>query len=322
MHSPYRTAIIPAIPGPVDNPFRLPERDYSLDFHRMTSDTHHLHLVSDATGETIHSIARACLAQFEEADVQEHFWSLIRTRRQLDIVLEGLRQWPGLVLYTFVDVSLRDTLTEFCRQKGLPCVAVLEPILAAMTNFFGQTSTQTPGRQHVLDANYFARIDAVNFAMATDDGNRHENIGDADVIVLGVSRTSKTPTCVYLANRGIWAANIPIVPGVPLPVDLKDLKKPFIVGLTTDPASLVDTRRSRLRFLQGDDASPYIDPEKVREEVQEARRLFARLGCPVIDVTRRSVEETASEIMMLLNRRARESEKPQILPTTQGGETP
>ncbi|MDD5585829.1 MAG: kinase/pyrophosphorylase [Alphaproteobacteria bacterium] len=275
----------------------------------MMAFQHHLHLVSDATGETIHGISRACLAQFEDVGVQEHFWSLVRTKRQLDVVLEGIGQWPGLVLYTLVDEGLRDALTRFCREKGLPSVSVLDPVMSAMIRFFGKQAAHTPGRQHVLDANYFARIEAVNYAMATDDGNRLESVNDADVIVLGVSRTSKTPTCVYLANRGLLAANIPIVPGVPLPVDLENLKKPMFVGLTKDPDSLVEIRRSRLRFLQNDDASPYIDPEKVHKEVQEARRLFARLGCPVIDVTRRSVEETASEIMMLLNRRTLEREK-------------
>jgi [pyruvate, water dikinase]-phosphate phosphotransferase / [pyruvate, water dikinase] kinase len=275
----------------------------------MVAPLRHLHLVSDATGETIHGVSRACLAQFEAIDVQEHFWSLVRTGRQLDVVLEGISQWPGLVLYTFVDESLRDGLVRFCREKGLPFVPVLDPVISAMTRFFEKAPVHAPGRQHVLDASYFARIEAVNFAMATDDGNRPENAGDADVIVLGVSRTSKTPVCAYLANRGLLAANIPIVPGAPLPLDLKGLKKPMIVGLTKDPDSLVEIRRSRMRFLQKDGDLPYTDSEKVQEEVQEARRLFARLGCPVIDVTRRSVEETASEIIMLLNRHMLEREK-------------
>jgi [pyruvate, water dikinase]-phosphate phosphotransferase / [pyruvate, water dikinase] kinase len=275
----------------------------------MTAAPRHLHLVSDATGETIHGVSRACLAQFEGLRVQEHFWSLVRTKRQLDVVLEGINQWPGLVLYTFVDEGLRGALIRFCREKGLSFVSVLDPVMSAMTRFFEKHPAHDPGRQHVLDANYFARIEAVNFAMATDDGNRPESAGDADVIVLGVSRTSKTPTCAYLANRGLLAANIPIVPGVPLPIDLEGLKKPMIVGLTKDPDSLVETRRSRMRFLQKDGDLSYIDPEKVLEEVHEGRRLFARLGCPVIDVTRRSVEETASEIIMLLNRRALEREK-------------
>jgi len=268
----------------------------------------HVHLVSDATGETINSIARACLVQFEHVSVQEHFWSLIRTKRQLDLVIEGLRQWPGLVLYTFVDDVLRKALSDQCKRFNLPSHSVLDPILSVMTATFGTPSAKDPGKQHVLDEEYFARMDAMEYALSFDDGNKVEKLDDADVVVLGVSRTSKTPTCIYLAHRGIRAANVPIVPEAPLPIDFKKLKKPLIVGLTRDPDSLVETRRTRLRFLQQNEITSYVDPEKVREEVLEARRLFSRIGCPVIDITRRSVEETAAEIMMLLNKRSMEKE--------------
>ncbi len=273
----------------------------------MTETTHHIHLVSDATGETINNIARACLVQFENVNPQEHFWSLIRTKRQLDMVLEGIRQWPGLVLYTFVDEELRNMLADFCRRHNLVGISVLDPVMIAMGNFLGVKSAHDPGRQHALDADYFARIDAMDFALAQDDGHKTDNIAEADVLILGVSRTSKTPTCIYLANRGLRAANIPLIPGVPLPpalMALADKEKPMIIGLTKDPDSLVEIRRSRLKLLQQDEETQYVDPEKVREEVLEARRLFARLGCPVIDVTRRSIEETAAEIMMLMNKRA------------------
>lgn len=262
----------------------------------------HIHLVSDATGETINNIVRACLAQFENIQPQEHFWSLIRTPRQLDLVLESIRQWPGMVLYTFVDEDLRRRLQDFCREQGLPGISVLDPVLNAMASHFGVSSAHEPGKQHVLDAGYFARIDAMDYALALDDGHGAAKLSEADVVILGVSRTSKTPTCVYLANRGIKAANIPIIPGQSLP-DTTSLKKPLLVGLTKDPDSLVEIRRSRLKLLQEDKETTYIDPEYVREEVQEARRFFARIGCPVIDVTRRSIEETAAEIMMLLSRR-------------------
>ncbi len=270
----------------------------------MNSSTYHLHLVSDATGETINSIARACLVQFEGINIQEHFWSLIRTQRQLDMVLEGIRHWPGMVLYTFVDENLRRNLTMFCCKQNIRCISVLDPVMSALSIFLGMPSGSDPGRQHVLDANYFSRIDAVNFALAADDGNRLDLVPEADVLVLGVSRTSKTPTCVYLANRGIQAANIPIIPGIPFPLDLNTLEKPMIVGLTKDPESLIEIRRTRMKLLQEGETTQYVDPETVRDEVQQARRLFARIGCPVIDVSRRSVEETASEIMMLLTKKA------------------
>lgn len=268
----------------------------------------HVHLVSDATGETINNVARACLVQFEHLQIQEHFWSLIRTKRQLDLVFEGLRQWPGLVLYTFVDQDLRKALGDQCRRCNLPSHSVLDPILNVMATFFGTPSGQDPGRQHVLDDEYFARIDAMEYALSLDDGNKTEQLDNADVIVLGVSRTSKTPTCVYLSHRGIRAANVPIVPGIPLNIDFKKLTKPLVVGLTRDPDSLVETRQTRLRFLQQNEQTSYIDPEKVREEVLDARRFFSRMGFPVIDVTRRSVEETSAEIMMLLNKRNMERE--------------
>jgi len=271
-------------------------------------DLFHVHLVSDATGETINNIARACLVQFEHVQIQEHFWSLIRTKRQLDLVFEGLRQWPGLVLYTFVDEALRKALNEHCRRYNMTSHSVLDPILSVMTGFFGTTSAKDPGKQHMLDEEYFARMDAMEYALSLDDGNKTERLDDADVVVLGVSRTSKTPTCIYLSHRGIRAANVPIVPESPQNIDYAKLKKPLIVGLTRDPESLVETRKTRLKFLQQNEMTTYIDPEKVREEVLEARRFFARLGCPVIDVTRRSIEETAAEIMMLLNKRNMERE--------------
>jgi regulator of PEP synthase PpsR (kinase-PPPase family) len=271
------------------------------------NETHHIHLVSDATGETINNIARACMVQFEKVTVQQHVWSLIRTPRQMDLVTEGIRQWPGMVLYTFVDEDLRQKLHEFCRTQSIPNISVLDPILTAMAAYFGVTSASEPGRQHVLDADYFARIEAMDYALAQDDGHGAAKLADADVLVLGVSRTSKTPTCIYLANRGIRAANIPIIPGHPLP-DLSSLSKPLVIGLTKDPDSLVEIRRNRLKLLNENEETSYVDPEGVRAEVQEARRFFSRIGCPVIDVTRRSIEETAAEIMTLLNQRALEKD--------------
>ncbi|MFY9287878.1 MAG: pyruvate, water dikinase regulatory protein [Alphaproteobacteria bacterium] len=269
---------------------------------------HHIHLVSDATGETINNMARACIAQFDTIKPQEHFWSLVRTPRQLDMVMEGIRQWPGLVLYTFVDENLRRRLEEFCRVQNITNISVLDPVLEAMAKHFGMLAAHAPGKQHALDAEYFARIDAMDYALSQDDGHGMEKLAEADVIILGVSRTSKTPTCIYLANRGIKAGNIPLIPGHPLPMELLKLEKPIIVGLTKDPDSLVEIRRNRLHLLQQNEQTNYIDPEKVRDEVQEARRFFTRIACPVIDVTRRSIEETAAEIMMLLNKRALEKE--------------
>lgn len=263
----------------------------------------HLHLVSDATGETINSVARACVSQFDQAQPIEHFWNLVRTERQLELVLEGVRENPGLVMYTLVNEKLRRRLQDTCRELAVPSISVLDPLINALGAYLGQQSQSKPGRQHALTAEYFGRIDAMDFALNHDDGQSAWGLHDADVILVGVSRTSKTPTCIYLANRGIKAANIPYVPGIPLPPELDQLTRPLIVGLTKDPERLVQIRRNRLRLLnQGDDTS-YTDPEKVRDELLEARRLFTRKGWSVIDVSRRSIEETAAEVMMILARR-------------------
>ncbi|MBP7334618.1 pyruvate, water dikinase regulatory protein [Niveispirillum sp.] len=268
----------------------------------------HLHLVSDATGETINSVARACVSQFDQVHPIEHFWNLVRTERQLDMVLEGIRENPGLVMFTLVNEKLRHKLQDTCRELAIPSISVLDPLINALGTYLGLQSQSKPGRQHALTAEYFGRIDAMDFALNHDDGQSAWGLHDADVILVGVSRTSKTPTCIYLANRGIKAANIPYVPNCPLPPELDQLKRPLIVGLTKDPERLVQIRRNRLKLLnQGDDTS-YTDPERVREELLEARRLFTRKGWAVIDVSRRSIEETAAEVMMLLARR-----RPQVV---------
>ena len=263
----------------------------------------HLHLVSDATGETINSVARACVIQFDQVRPIEHFWNLVRTERQLELVQEAIGTNPGLVMFTLVDEGLRRKLQDFCRELQVPCIPVLDPLINALAAYLGLESQRQPGRQHALDAEYFGRMDAMEFALSHDDGQSGWDLHEADVVLMGVSRTSKTPTCIYLANRGVKAANIPIVPGCPLPPELAKLTRPLMVGLTKDPDRLIQIRRNRLKLLNQGETSTYVDPEIVRQEVTEARRMFSRNGWPVIDVSRRSIEETAAEIMMLLARR-------------------
>lgn len=261
---------------------------------------HHLHLVSDATGETINSVARACLVQFEGVEPIEHVWSLIRTKGQMAKVLNRIEENPGPVLFTLVNEQLRDQLIEGCRQLDVPYIAVLDPVIHLLANCFGVEISGQPGLQHVLDAEYFGRIDAMNFALAHDDGQMPDQIDKADVVLVGVSRTSKTPTCIYLANRGLKAANVPVVPGCPLPDMLLETAQPLVIGLTKDPARLVQVRRNRLSMIaQGQDETDYVDPEAVREEVAFARKLFHKHDWPVINVSRRSIEETAATIMSL-----------------------
>ncbi|MBI1775617.1 MAG: kinase/pyrophosphorylase [Proteobacteria bacterium] len=263
----------------------------------------HLHLISDSTGETIRAVTRACLVQFEGVRPIERVWSLVRSEAHMAKVVTGIEAHPGPVLFTLVNEKLRASLETACRRLQVPSIAVLDPAMAGLAAYLGVESLHLPGRQHVLDADYFARIEAMNFTLAHDDGQATQNLDEADIVLTGVSRTSKTPTALYLANRGYKVANVPIVPGTPPTQELMSSTRPLIVGLTNDPARLVQVRRNRLLSLNQTVETDYIDLERVREEVSEARRMFVRQGWPVIDVTRRSIEETAAAILELLNRK-------------------
>ena len=267
----------------------------------------HLHMVSDATGETVQSVARACLVQFENIKPTESLWTLVRTEGQVEKVISGIEANPGFVLYTLVDAKVRTKLQDACRRIQVPCISVLQPIMAAFGGFLNIEQQARPGRQHLLDNEYFARISAMDFAMSHDDGQGTWNLEEADVVLVGVSRTSKTPTCIYLANRRIKAANIPIILGMEVPDELFSLTHPLVVGLVKETGSLVQVRRNRLRMLNEGDSSEYADPDAVAEEVKFANRIIAGPGWPVIDVTRRSIEETAASIMQMLTE-ARQSE--------------
>jgi len=267
----------------------------------------HLHLVSDATGETLNSVVRACLVQFENVEPVEHMWSMIRTERQVEKVLAGIAANPGVVLFTIIEERVRAGIEAGCRALGIPFIPVLDPTMGALTNYLGLKTRNLPGRQHALDADYFRRIDAINWVMVHDDGQAAQGLGEAEVILVGVSRTSKTPTCIYLANRGIKAANVPYVPGVALPEEIETLNSrpdgPLFVGLTNDPNLLVQLRRNRLNMLNEQRDTDYVDIEKVREEVVAARRFFTQRGWPVIDVARRSIEETAAQVLTMVQER-------------------
>ncbi len=264
-----------------------------------------MYLVSDATGTTLQGLARAALAQFEGINPSERFWPMIRSEAQLDRAIADIQKTPGPVLFTFVDKKLRRKLQAACAELDVPCMPVLDPILRSMSSYLGLPSQGVPGLQHALDDAYFKRIDAVDFALAFDDGRHIEGLDDADVILVGVSRTSKTPTCIFLARRGIKAANIPLVPSVPFPEQVAELKKPLFIGLTESPKRLENLRRSRLHADDDNkhyDENDYLDLERIEEEIRKARRLFSKYKWPVIDVTRKSVEETTAEIYALLQR--------------------
>lgn len=273
----------------------------------------YLHLVSDATGTTLQGLARAALAQFDDIAPNERFWPLVRTKRQLERVMDHIAETPGPVLFTLVDQELRLALQDRCEKIGVPSMAVLDPVIKGMSSYLGLPSKGIPGLQYALDDAYFARMDAMDFALSFDDGKNLDGIENAEVVLVGVSRTSKTPTCVYLARRGIRAANVPFCPGVPFPDYVPKLEKPLFVGLTESPDRLISLRRTRLKeeghAHPGHSDNDYIDLEKVEEEVKIARRFYSKHGWPVIDVTRRSVEETAAEIMLLLQRKKEKAQK-------------
>ena len=261
----------------------------------------HLHLVSDATGETLNTIAKAVCAQFEGVKVHQHFYALVRSKRQLERVVEHIGGQPGLVYFTLVNPDLRQELEAQCAKLGVTCQAVLDGPIAMMRQFLGGAAeSHRPGGQHEVDQRYLQRIEALNYTIAHDDGQARDTLNEADVVLVGASRTSKTPTCVYLAIRGVRAANVPIVPSLALPKELLTANKPLVVGLWASPDRLVQVRRNRLNTLGEVRDTSYVDVENVRAEVTATRQLFETQGWPAIDVSRRSVEETAAAVLNLL----------------------
>lgn len=268
----------------------------------------HLHLVSDATGETLVTVARAAAAQYESVAAIEHVYPLVRTPKQLERVLAEVEAAPGIVLYTLLEGVLTERLEAKCRDIGVPCLSVLGPVLRLLQAYLGAETTPKVGAQHMLNAEYFRRIDALNYTMLHDDGQHVGDLEEAEVVLLGVSRTSKTPTSIYLANRGVKTANVPLVAGVPLPPHIEKLQRPLVVGLYASPERIVQIRQNRLLGLNVKvEDDPYVDRQAVAEEIAFSRRLCARHGWPSIDVTRRSIEETAAAVMALLAERRRQT---------------
>jgi hypothetical protein len=274
----------------------------------QTAGYFHLHLISDATGETLITVARAAAAQYVKVAPVEHVHPLVRTQKQLDRVLADIEEWPGIVLYTLLEEDLVGRLESKCRELGLPCMSILGPVLHLFQSYLGAETTHKVGAQHTLNAEYFRRIDALNYTMMHDDGQQADDLEEADVVLVGVSRTSKTPTSIYLANRGVKTANVPLVPGVPLSPRVEQLSKPLVVGLFATPERIVQIRQNRLLGLkvQRED-DQYIDRQAVAEEIAASRKLCSRHNWPLIDVTRRSIEETAAAVLALMAERSRQS---------------
>ncbi len=261
-------------------------------------------MISDSTGETLIEVMHASVAQFDNVEPIEHLFALVRSAKQLERALKHISEYPGIVMYTLMNQDVRRQLEDFCARLDIPAIAVLDPTTATLSAYLGAPMRGKVGAQRTLDAEYYQRIEAMNYSMAHDDG-QGEDFASADVILLGISRTSKTPTSVYLGHRGIRAANIPLVPNVPLPDEIYGLKKPLIIGLTASPDRIIQIRRNRLLNLNEDRSTDYVNDAAVKEEVIFAKRLFARYGWPSIDVTRRSIEETAAKVINLLNEHKR-----------------
>ncbi|MEL6259134.1 MAG: pyruvate, water dikinase regulatory protein [Pseudomonadota bacterium] len=267
-----------------------------------------VHLVSDSTGETLNAVMRASCAQFDNVQPLEHDYYLVRSEKHLDRVMREILDAPGVVWYTISKPELRARLEDFCREHSIPTLPVLDQSVHMLSRHLGLAATDRVAGQHTLDTEYFERIEAINFTLTHDDGQNVDGLKNADVVLLGVSRTSKTPTCVYLANRGVRAGNIPLVPGIPPPPQLDDLDPntgPLVVGLKINPERLVQIRRQRLLAINESARTDYADEDSVRAEVTEANRLFQRKNWVTIDVSRRSVEETAAGILNLLSQRGR-----------------
>lgn len=268
----------------------------------------HLHLVSDSTGETLITVARAVAAQYANVTAVEHVYPLVRSQKQLDRVLTEIEEAPGIVLFTLLEKDLVGRLEAKCKEINSPSLSIIGPVMQLFQAFLGASTTGRVGAQHTLNTEYFKRIDALNYTMIHDDGQQVEGLEDADVVLVGVSRTSKTPTSIYLANRGIRTANVPLVPGIPLPRQLETLQKPLVVSLHATPERLIQVRQNRLLAMgsTGVGSADYIDRQTVSEEVNFARRLSAKYGWALLDVTRRSIEETAAAVMKLLADRQRQ----------------
>lgn len=293
------------------NALRLdPQTVYSqrMPLRRPPKQFFHMHLVSDATGETLNTVGRAATAYYSDFQPIEHVYALVRTGKQLERVLVEIERQPGIVLFTIADMSLRKSLEDRCQALMLPCLSILDPVIASLATYLNSESRPQVGGQHVLDAEYFRRIDALNFTMAHDDGQHPETLESADVILIGISRSSKTPTSIYLANKGVKAANVPLVPGVPPSAQLLSAQKPLVVGLVASPERIAQIRRSRLLSLNEQSETDYVNRDLITLELIEMRKLCARQQWPLIDVTRRSIEETAAAVLNLLSEKRRSAD--------------
>jgi len=268
-----------------------------------------LHLISDSTGETLGAISRAVMSQFKNVEVQEYMWSLVRTKQKIEEAVKLIKEKPGIVLYTILDQELLDYLIDECDSEKIVAISALGEIINVFSNYLGKETIKTPGRQHLLDKEYFKKIEAINFTINHDDGKKVDDLDEAEIILVGPSRTSKSPTCAYLSQRGIKAANVPFISGIEMPKILGELKKPLIVGLTINPEILIQIRKNRITMFNQNitEENKYVALDEVKGELLEARKFYSRNRWAVIDVTRRSIEETSATIIQKFNNHVRNS---------------
>lgn len=262
-----------------------------------------LHLVSDATGETLISISKAVMAQYDGISAQEHMYMLVRSPRQLNRALKEIELNPGPILHTVVNPKLVGELERRGAELKVPVIPVLEGVIKVFDQYLGASHKPVISGQHAMDDSYFRRIEALNFTMEHDDGRLPANINDADIVLLGISRTSKTPTGIYLAQRGYKTTNVPLVPSLPFPEALLEPHNAFVVCLIASPERISEVRQFRSQMLSDRELEAYIDRAQISEEISYSRRICARYGWPVIDVSRRSIEETAATILQLMHDR-------------------
>ena len=264
-------------------------------------NTYDIYLISDSTGETLERIFLAIKAQFKNFKYKTHFYSFTRTDNQISKILEASEKNNNvIVLYTIVDNKLARHLSNECNLKNIPCFGILGDLIISFSKLLDQKALNVPSRQHVMDDEYYKKIEAIQFTMNHDDGNSVDDIEKSDIILLGVSRTSKTPTSIYLANKGMKISNVPLVNENSVPDTLKkNPQKKCVVGLTAEPDRLVDLRKNRMQSIKDNENTEYTNLETVRKEMEDARKLFQKYKWPSIDVTRKSVEETAASILKI-----------------------
>ena len=263
----------------------------------------HMHLISDSTGETLNMVARAAAAYYADYHAIEHIYALVRTPQQLERVFAEIERHPGIVLFTLADGALRSRLEEGCSKFAIPYISILDPVISSLESFLNAKSRPHIGGQHALNAEYFRRIDALNYSLLHDDGQHPDDLESADVVLVGVSRSSKTPTSIYLAIRGYKTANIPLVPGIALAPQILGLERPLVVGLTASADRISQIRQHRLLGLSPGSDTSYADRQAIAAELVNARAICSARGWPMIDVTRRSIEETAAAVINLLQER-------------------